>query len=199
MHYIDADSGHRKPLKDLLSTKVTGVSSYYLKPEEGDPALEIPFINLGDIVEGTINPETIKTTRVRKTEKMESDTVLPGDVVLTLRGPPFRTAVADGDVAGAAFSANLVVLRCSDQIRPEILAAWLNSPTGQRALATRAGGSTLMGISLKELLQIEIPVPPMAKQDLLSRYLALKTEHTRILRKEQALLDSIVSSMMNSL
>jgi len=199
MYSIHIDSGHRKPLKDLLDTKVTGVSSYYLKPEDGDPIVEIPLINLGDLVNGTINIETVRITRVRNTGKLETDTVQVGDVALTLRGPPFRAAVADSDIAGAALSANLVGLRCSDQIKPEILAAWFNSSAGQRALATRAGGSTLMGIPLQELLQIEIPVPPIAQQELLSRYLALTTEHLRILRKEQALLDSIVDSMMKSL
>jgi len=199
MHITDTGSGERKPLKALLRTKVTGISSYYLKTKEGDPTIEIPLINLGDLVDGTINTETVKTTRVRNTGKLETDTVRKGDVVLTLRGPPFRAAVADDNSAGAALSANLVGLRCSDQMRPEILAAWFNSSTGQRAFIPRAGGSTLMGISLNELLQIEVPVPSMEQQNLLSRYLALKNEHTRILKKEQALLDSIVNSMMNSL
>lgn len=199
MHSLHKDSRRRVPLKDLLRAKVTGVSSYYLKPDEGDPTVMIPLINLGDLVDGTINTETVKITTVRKTGKLESDTVVVGDVILTLRGPPFRAAVADDDVVGAALSANLVGLRCSEQIMPEILAAWLNSSAGQRALLPRAGGSTLMCISLNELLQIEVPVPPMAQQDLLSRYLALTTEHTRILKKEQALLESIVHSMMNSL
>jgi len=187
------------PLKNLLRAKITGVSSYYLKTGEGDPTIEIPLINLGDLVDGTINTETVKTTRVRNTGKLETDTVQKGDVVLTLRGPPFRAAVADDNIAGAALSANLVGLRCSEQIRPEVLAAWFNSSAGQHAFIPRAGGSTLLGISLNELLQIEVPVPPMEQQDFLSRYLALKTEHTRILKKEQALLDSIVNSMMNSL
>lgn len=199
MHSLHKDSRRRVPLKDLLRAKVTGVSSYYLKPDEGDPTIMIPLINLGDLVDGTINTETVKITTVRKTGKLENDTVLVGDVILTLRGPPFRAAVADDDVVGAALSANLVGLRCSEQIMPEILAAWLNSSAGQRALLLRAGGSTLMGISLNELLQIGVPVPPIAQQDLLSRYLALTTEHTRILKKEQALQDSIVDSMMNSL
>ena len=159
MYSTNIDSGHRKPLKDLLSAKVTGVSSYYLKPAGGEITTEIPLINLGDLIDGTINTETVKIARVRNTGKLETDIVQEGDVILTLRGPPFRAAVADNDVAGAAFSANLVGLRCSDKIKPEILAAWFNSSAGQRALAIRAGGSTLMGISLHELLQIEVPVP----------------------------------------
>lgn len=199
MHITYTGSGERKPLKVLLCTKVTGISSYYLKTKDGDPTIEIPLINLGDLVDGTINTETVKATRVRNTGKLDTDTVRKGDVILTLRGPPFRAAVADDNIAGAALSANLVGLRCSEQIKPEVLAAWLNSSAGQHAFIPRAGGSTLLGISLNELLQIEVPVPPMAQQDLLSRYLALTTEHTRILKKEQALQDSIVDSIMNSL
>ncbi len=175
------------------------MSSYYLKPADGDLTIEIPLINLGDLIDGTINTETVKIARVRNTGKLETDIVQEGDVILTLRGPPFRAAVADNDVAGAAFSANLVGLRCSDKIKPEILAAWFNSSAGQRALAIRAGGSTLMGISLHELLQIEVPVPPMAQQELLIRYLALATEHTRLLKEDQKILDSIFDSIMNAL
>ncbi len=204
MHSINTDSRSRGgtavlPLKDLLDAKVTGLSSYYLKPDIGDPTVDIPLINMGDIVDGTINTKTVKDVTVRKTGKLESDTILPADVILTLRAQPFRAVIAGEDVAGAALSANLVGLRCSDRINPEILAAWFNSSAGQRALAPRAGISTLVGISLKELLQVEVPVPSREQQDLLSRYLALATEHTRILKEEQKLLDSIVDSMMNSL
>ncbi|WP_243670193.1 hypothetical protein [Methanoculleus chikugoensis] len=155
---------------------------------------------MGDIVDGAINAGTVKKATVRRTGKLESDTILPGDVILTLRAQPFRAAIAGPDVAGAALSANLVGLRCSDLIKPEILAAWFNSSAGQRVLVPRAGISTLVGISLKELLQVEVPVPPpREQQDLLSRYIALATEHTRILKEEQKLLDSIVDSMINSL
>ncbi|QSZ66156.1 restriction endonuclease subunit S [Methanofollis aquaemaris] len=199
MHPLHKDSIPQKPLKDLLNKKVTGLSSYYLKPEENDPTVEIPLINLGDLVDGIIDTETVKTTPVRKTGKLEKDTLLSGDVVLTLRGPPFRAAVGGDDVVGAALNATLVGLRCSELMRPEILAAWFNSSAGQRALTRRAGGSTLMSISLDELVQIEIPIPPMAQQDLMSKYLALTSEYSRILRREQKLQDSIVNSMMNSL
>ncbi|MDD2473109.1 MULTISPECIES: hypothetical protein [unclassified Methanoculleus] len=175
------------------------MSSYYLKPKDGDSTVEIRVINLGDIADGTINTEAVRIMRVKNTRKLETDIVQEGDVVLTLRGPPFRAAVADGSIAGAAVSANLVGLRCSDRLRPDLLAAWLNCSAGQRALTARAGGSTLMGLSLRELLQVEVPVPPMAQQELLSRYLALAAEYSRILKKEQRLQDSTVNAMMNSL
>jgi len=191
MYSIYTNSGHGKPLKDLLSAKVTGMSSYYLKPKDGDSTVEIRVINLGDIADGTINTEAVRIMRVKNTRKLETDIVQEGDVVLTLRGPPFRAAVA--------VSANLVGLRCSDRLRPDLLAAWLNCSAGQRALTARAGGSTLMGLSLRELLQVEVPVPPMAQQELLSRYLALAAEYSRILKKEQRLQDSTVNAMMNSL
>ncbi|MCT8336846.1 hypothetical protein FKB36_04900 [Methanoculleus sp. Afa-1] len=204
MHSTNMDSKARcgavvVPLKFLLETKITGLSSYYLKPDKGDPTVDIPLVNMGDIVDGVINTGTVKRATVRRTGKLESDTILPGDVILTLRAQPFRAAIAGPDVAGAALSANLVGLRCSDLIKPEILAAWFNSSAGQRILVPRAGISTLVGISLKELLQVEVPVPPREQQDLLSRYLALATEHTRILKEEQKLLDSIVDSIINSL
>lgn len=199
MHSPHKYSRHTLPLADLLRAKITGLSSYYLKLEEGDPSVEVSLINLGDLVDDAIDTETVKIVAVKKTEKLKSDTLLPGDVVFTLRGSPLRAVVAGDDVAGAVLSANLVGLRCSELIQPEILAAWFNSSAGQHALLTRAGKSTLTGISLKELLEIEIPVPPKAQQDLMSKYLALASEHLRILKKEQEILDSIVDSMMTSL
>jgi hypothetical protein len=63
---------------------------------------------MGDIVDGTINTKTVKDVTVRKTGKLESDTILPADVILTLRAQPFRAVIAGEDVAGAALSANLV-------------------------------------------------------------------------------------------
>ena len=39
----------------------------------------------------------------------------------------------------------------------------------------------------------------MAQQELLIRYLALATEHTRLLKEDQKILDSIFDSIMNAL
>ena len=193
-----------KPLEYLLDAKVMGLSSYYMKPGEGDPTIDILLISIGDIVDATINIETVKKVTIKKTGKLGSDTILPGDVVLTLRdqpshAQPFRAAVAGKEIAGAALSANLVGLRCSNQIRPEILAAWLNSSAGQRALAPKAGVSTLISLPLKDLLQIEIAVPSLEQQEILSKYLALAAEYTRLLKEEQKLLGSVIDSMMNTL
>ena len=61
--------------------------------------------------------------------------------------------------------------------KPVIIAAYLNSPKGQRELLARAGGGGMVkGLNIKSLLEVPIPVPSQEEQETLSRFLTLAQE-----------------------
>ena len=89
-----------------------------------------------------------------------------GDVLVSVRGFAGKIAVAGPALAGAVATANILVLRLnSSRLLPEVLWAYLASPKGRSALTgILQSSSGQMAMSLQGLLDLEIPIPSMAKQ-----------------------------------
>lgn len=183
-------------LGELARTVKRGLSSYYL---HGDGE-KVPVINIKDITNGKINIETVEHVSVHETSLLEKSRIAPGDLLVTIKGLNFKAAVADESIKDFAISANLIALTLSDKIRSEVVAAYLNSPLGQKILWSRAGGATIRGLTTKTLLEVPIPVPSVSEQEKLSRYLSLAKEYDDIQRKEKnariRLNDAIVSNIL---
>lgn len=143
-------------LGELASTVKRGLSSYYL---HGD-GVKVPLINIKDIANGKVSVETVEHVSVHETSLLEKSRIAPGDLLVTIKGLNFKAAVADESVKDFAISANLIALTLSNKIRSEVVAAYLNSPVGQKILWSRAGGAVIRGLTTRTLLKVPIPVPP---------------------------------------
>jgi restriction endonuclease S subunit len=169
-----------------------GLSSYYMHGED----VVVPVVTLKDVQDGKIVTETVDRVSVRKTDLLEKARIAQDDVVITIKGTSFRGAVVDKPAAGFVISANLVSVALSDEVLPEIVVAYLNSPRGLRELESRAGGATIKGLNTKSLLDLPIPVPPIEQQKALSRYLWAAWEYEDLLKKELELRNGIKEAVI---
>lgn len=169
-----------KKLQDIATIRKKGLSSYYLQGND----LKVPMINIKDIQEGKINPKTVDYVSVRKTDILDKSRVLTGDVVISIRGSSFKVAVVDDSSSNFVISSNLIALTLSNEIIPGFLAAYFESSEGQNKLQSLAVGATIKGLSLRSLLEIEIPIPSLEVQKNLSQYLSLLNEYTQISKEE---------------
>ena len=179
------------PLGDLVVVK-RGLSSYYMHDGDGT----VPLITLKHLQAGRIEADTVNEVLVRKTERFEQSQVTPGDIIVTIKGTKFRAAVADESIDGFVISANLIALTPSDKVKPGIVAAYLNSPPGQREMKIRAGGATIKGLTTKSLLEVPVPVPPLDKQEVLCRYLFLTEEYDDLIKREMDLRNKIKEAII---
>jgi len=200
-HYLGNDLPNKNALKmvrlgDLTRTVKRGLSSYYL---QGDDAM-VSMINIKDIANGRILPDSVDSVSVRETPLLARSRIEPGDVILAIRGFNFKAAVADESARNLVISANLIALTLTDEVQPELIAAYFNSPLGQNMIRSRASGATIKGLSSEALLDILIPLPPLSMQESLSRYLTLTREYNDLLLKElelrQKLTDAVVLRIM---
>lgn len=182
------------PIKRLgdLGVVKRGLSSYYMHGED----VVVPFVTLKDVHAGKIITETVDRVSVRKTDLLKKARIARDDVVVTIKGTNFRGALVDERAAGFVISANLVSIVLSDEVLPEIVVAYLNSPGGLRELEARAGGATIKGINTKSLLDLPIPVPPIEQQKVLSRYLRAVREYEDLLKRELELQNSIKEAII---
>lgn len=180
------------PLGEITKVVKRGLSSYYL---QGKDAV-VSLINIKDIQDGKVIRETVESVFVKETPLLEKSRVLPGDLIITIKGLNFRAAVADESISNFVISANLIALTLSENIKPEVVAAYFNSPIGQSSLLSRSGGSVIKGLSTKTLLEVPIPVPSLIEQEKLSGFLSLVQQYNALLREELELRNKMANALI---
>ena len=125
-----------------------------------------------------------------------------GFIDFSTKGVNLKAAVADESTDGFAISANLTALTLSDEVKPEIVAAYLNSSIGQKEIHKRAGGATLKGLNTKSLMELPVPIISLEKQEELHQLIQLTHEYNRSMleevdKRKQIIETVLIESMQN--
>lgn len=91
------------------------------------------------------------------------------DILLVSRGSglgSFRTTVFDSKAPSVMPSSSVHVLKIKDvTVLPKYISLYLNSEAGQKALLQiTTGGSYIQSLSIKNLTELKIPIPPIHVQ-----------------------------------
>lgn len=184
----------KKTLKTISLKIKRGLSSYYNTTE----GTIVNLINIRDIQQNRVVLDTVESVSVKETSALENSTIEENDLILTIKGNTFKSAVADKSVKGFVISANLIAFTLDKEINPHIVSAYLNSAIGQKELQSRAGGAVQKALNMKSLLDLEIPILPLNKQQVFSKYLSLSQEYDELLVKEQELRRKINSAIVQT-
>lgn len=185
----------KNTLSELTAGIKNGLSSYYVN----GGLVTTRLVNVKDVQDGKINADKVELVKVKETDALGRNRLEAGDLVITAKGQNFKAAVAGKDVEGFVISANLIALRLDDRVRPEVVAAYLNSPPGQREINARAAGGIIKGLNAKTLLEIPVPVLPLEKQEALIKYLTLVNDYNLTVDKERMLVNKIRDSIMQDI
>ncbi len=180
-------------LKQLIKISKSGLTSYKLKKADSGSD-EINVIGIKDIQNGRINIGNVDVVNMDKEDIRNKDRVQTKDLILSIRGAEFKAAVADESVDGYLLSNNLIALTLSDKIKPEVVAAYLNNPVGQRELHKRAGGSVMSTLNKKRLEEVPIPLISPEDQDKIVKFVQISRDYREALEKERELWDQMVES-----
>lgn len=168
------------PLGDLVDQfKGKAVSAHL-------PEGQIKVINIADISEsGQIDYNHLKGYDL--TDKAIKRYILEdGDVLIASKGTVKKIAVFDKQTEQVIASSNLTVLRPGDQVRGYYIKLFLETAEGQKLLDRANHGKTVLNISTRDLLSIEIPMIPIVKQDYqIATYLRAREEYDRKLSRAQ--------------
>jgi type I restriction enzyme S subunit len=107
-----------------------------------------------------------------KFDEMSRYRVLPDDVLISVMGTIGRAAVVPADVEPGIINPRLVLYRVREQqISPRYLQAFLNSPTSQEYFSLVALGTTMQGLNMTLIGELEIAVPPLNEQEQISAFI----------------------------
>lgn len=122
--------------------------------------------------------------RVGMNTVKEHHLVRPGDIVFRSRGQVPTAAILIEDPGPAVVAAPLLRIRVDQNVvLPDYLVWYINQPSSQALLLSRAKGTSLKMISKQALESLEVTVPPMEKQRAVAELAALANEEQRLLKK----------------
>jgi restriction endonuclease S subunit len=96
-----------------------------------------------------------------------------GDLVLSARSTSLKMGIVPEDLSGVVINATLMAVRCSPDLDPRLLAAYLRHPDGEAALGAIAQSGTIqMNLTVNAVSKLQIPLPPIHVQRQMAEMLA---------------------------
>lgn len=121
------------------------------------------------------------------------------DVVVSVRGN-FRAGVFESDLQEVIASSSVYILRLTDEdILPEYLAIFLNSAVGQKQIKQSLTGGAIKTILRKDLEDLEIVIPEVAKQKLIINIYKNNKKQQELLEKKQSIINKVTDNAINKL
>jgi len=157
----------------------------------------IPLITAKVIKAGRIEPPTEFISPDNYDQWMTRGFPKVGDVVLTTEAP--LGEVAQLNSARVALAQRVILLRGkSGMLDNTYLRYLLQTSDMQEQLASRATGTTVLGIKQSELRQISIRIPPLEMQRRAADLLAHLDDRITLLRETNATLEAIAQALFKS-
>jgi restriction endonuclease S subunit len=165
-----------RPLADVAHVFV-GLPTTSGPATHADTAVN--FLSVRSITGTGINASEMITADVRG-EVGDKYRTAAGDVLIPARSTSFKSGVVSPRFAGTPINATLIGIRCSPELDPLLLSAYLRHPDGQAALAEHAQSGTMqMNITVKALSGLPVPVPPREQQAQIAAMYAAADEAYR--------------------
>jgi restriction endonuclease S subunit len=121
-----------------------------------------------------------------------------GDVLFAAKGSKNFAAVRSSDHPLAVASTSFFVIRLlSADILPEYVKWFLNQPDTIIRLKSEAKGTSIPSISKKSLEQVQIPLIPLYKQNLILKIDQLRISQKKLLQKIASLRDQLIQQQLN--
>ena len=152
------------PLADIAKSKIVyGI----VQAGPHDPT-GVPYLKSSDIG-GQIDCSSLQRTAPEIHQRFARSTVVPGDIVISLRGNIGDTSIVPDELAEANLTQGTARISVAEDFDRDFVFFQLASFDVQRRIHSVTKGSTFVEITLEDLRKIEIPVPQCRRQQ---RYIA---------------------------
>lgn len=205
-------SAYRKTDEVLQKIKypIFSIKEIVKKTERGFSAIlnttseEIPVLSLGCITpEGVIITNANKFISREQHQKLYKSAVKRNDVLVALFVRPNMniSAVYEFDEP-ANITSHLAKLELNERVYPQYLSIFLNSSFGKDLIQQKAIGSIQPSITISQLLDLPIPLPPLEEQkrlvksvqDKQSKALELQQKAIKLMKDASELIETFLNA-----
>jgi type I restriction enzyme, S subunit len=133
----------------------------------------IPVIMPQDVLEGSVNLSQIARIPESRADDLRRHRVTPGDIVFARRGDLSRCAAITVREAGWLCGTGCLLMRfCESALSPHWLSLAYRHDIGQRQIAARAVGTTMVNLNTKLLFHLRFAFPPIDEQEVIVQVIA---------------------------
>jgi restriction endonuclease S subunit len=151
-------------LKTKLSNIVQFQSGIYEKPDINADTLYLQAVHFTR--SGSFNQTVVPQLKLNS--KLEKHLLKEGDLLFAAKGLNNFAAVYQNSIGKAVASSSFIVIRIKEEqnqkIQPDYLAWYITHNKQIKLLHQQQWGTTIPSISMKQLGELEIDIPPVAIQ-----------------------------------
>lgn len=186
-----------QPLRAVVDQLFVGLPVSRYQAKDG-AAVEEPVLSVGDLGEGQLAPRSELTKVALRPGSLDRFRIQAGDLLVSCRGTALKAARVHGGAAGLIATSNLIVIRPGEKLLPALLLALLRSGPWQQWMRLRSRSSTsLIQLTVKDLEDLPVPLPPMALQVELAALIDAEEEHHRSALHAAALRRGLVEGLVS--
>lgn len=156
----------------------------------------IPFLRSLNIEQFRLNKNDVKFITPDFHRRIKKSALKPGDVVIVRTGKPGTCAVIPDWLTDANCS-DLVIVRCSQQIRPRFLCYWVNSVAAHH-IDAHTVGAVQQHFNVGAAKKMKVAVPSLSVQDEIVAVLGALDDRITLLRETNATLEAIAQALFKS-
>lgn len=106
-------------------------------------------------------------------EALRRSRLRPGDVLISIAGTIGRVGVVPEHAPSLNCNQAVAILRLKDSLDRDYLRYWLSTAEAIRQIAGRSVTATISNLSLGQIKELEVPVPPLEEQRRIAEILEL--------------------------
>ncbi|MCZ7650335.1 MAG: restriction endonuclease subunit S [Thermoanaerobaculia bacterium] len=169
-----------------------------VKPGPEDPDHGVLFIRGGDIGEGRVLTEQLRTITREVSKQYRRTQLRGGEIVVSLVGNPGQVAIVPESLRGANIARQAGLVRLRKDVDTRFVKYFLSSRAGQEALGSHSLGSVQQVINLRDLRTVRVPVPPLAEQRAIAHILGTLDDKIELNRRMSETLKAMARALFKS-
>lgn len=152
----------------------------------------VPFVQTTNISTGTFELDHLQRTSQEIAAEYSRSRLEAGDVILGIRASIGSAYVVPKELEGANLSRGIARIAVNDEVQPEYLKFYLSSNHAENYWSLAQQGATFSEVSIANVRELSVPLPPLAEQHQIANYLAERTERIdRLISKVNEIIDRL--------
>ena len=125
----------------------------------------VPTLRAGDLRWFDVNTVDVKKVDPLLAANFKRTALHGGELLLRIRGGVGEVAICPSSMKGGNVSREIAVIPLVRTLLPDYAMFMLAAPTSQRRMRGLVRGTSYVGINLKDVRELEIPVPSVQRQE----------------------------------
>ncbi len=160
----------------------------------------VPFLRIQNLCDRSVKLENVLFISEQTHQALKRSIIQPKDFLITIAGTIGRVAIVPDHFPECNCNQAVAILRFDyEKLNPQYLLHWLNTHDAFAQITGRKVTATISNLSLGQIKELEIPLPPLPEQQKIASILeaadSLRQKDQQLIEKYTALSQSLFLEM----